>query len=566
MQNTLASLAFIKARWSHSKKDYIDTFVPFIATLIIRNKYSSIKADTITTDFTKEFGLDIPYYAMVSILNRARKRGIIKRINNMYKPIFDKALEFEFTDDAKEQMRKYESIITGFIEYALLTHKFEISDIKAEEVLISFLKQHDLDILFAAKQSTLLPDVHVSAREKYILADYLKMANYSQPETFSFFTDIAVGHILANSLLYTDSKAGKYEPTLNGLNIYLDTNFIFRLLGTEGSDSKANCIFLLREVKRVRAKLLVFAHTIEEVTFILEGCREWIESSRYDPRLASSALKYFIGKGFQEDDVTDIIVNIDIKLAYYDINIVDRPEAMELTRYQINEQHLYDTIVEVYQGNNPNFEEKEKQFTIWNDIGTITAIHKLREGYFPRRLKNAKSIFVTGNSSLAYAVRKYETKEIRKGSYLPSCVTDIYLGTIIWLQSPIKIVSMSKKYIMAECYAALQPSDLLIKKFLTVVENLREEDSITLEEYYLLRTYRVSLDLLQEKTMGDPENFSDKTVEQMLDELKARIRKDESEKFLKELQNHDRTKEQLDLARSGNQILMANIEQVANKI
>ena len=77
----------VKVSWDHLKKDYIESFIPFIATLVKKKDYETIKVVQVCADFKEEFGLIIPYHPMVTILNRARRRKILKKQRDSYIPI-----------------------------------------------------------------------------------------------------------------------------------------------------------------------------------------------------------------------------------------------------------------------------------------------------------------------------------------------------------------------------------------------------------------------------------------------------------------------------------------------
>ncbi|MFA6483580.1 MAG: hypothetical protein WCW62_13445, partial [Bacteroidales bacterium] len=76
MNRTLLSLAIIRTNWEQLGKDYIENYVPLLATLIKKKNYKEISADqikSICSDFKDEFGLVIPSNPMLTILNRLSK-------------------------------------------------------------------------------------------------------------------------------------------------------------------------------------------------------------------------------------------------------------------------------------------------------------------------------------------------------------------------------------------------------------------------------------------------------------------------------------------------------------
>lgn len=166
----------------------------------------------------------------------------------------------------------------------------------------------------------------------------------------------------------------------------------------------------------------------------------------------------------------------------------------------------------------------------------------------------------------ATANRKFELLSPDYNYALPACLTDVIVGTAIWLQSPAKMSILNEKKLIADCYAALQPSNLLIKKLVTEADKLKKSGTVTNEEYYLLRTSRAVRELLTEKTMGDHENFTAKTPEEILEEMHEKIRREEGLKFLNEKEEHERTKRRLESIEEEKQAILKRIRKTAGFI
>lgn len=564
MNRTIASLAVLKVNWDCLKKDYIENFIPFIATLIKKNNYGILEINKLCNDFKTEFGLLIPYHPMCTILNRARKRGLIKKSSGSFMPVTEKVTQFEFSNIANEQLRKHGKVINEFIDFAAKHYKVELTKEKADSAFISFLKDYDLEILFATQHSTVLPSIKISNREKFLIYIFIKHSYEAEPEIFRFIVDIAIGHILATALLY--SEFNKFRGKLRGINFYFDTKCILRLLGVEGQERENVYIEFLKILLEEGGNLFIFQHTYEEIRDILEDSLRWIENSEYDPILASPASRYFVQNNYTASDVERFIVNADRVLKEYKINIVEAPDLVKDQVYQVDEKKLYDIIVDNYREHNPHFNELEKSFVIQRDVKSISSIYKLRKGCKPHNIKEAGHIFVTINFSLAYANRKFEISEQGERFIIPACLTDIFVGTLVWLQTPTKVLPLNEKKIIADCYAALQPNDLLIKKYLNELGKLKTEKKINEDEYYLLRTHRVAMDLLEEKTMGDPNNFTDKTSEEILEEIRGKIKAEEGQKYLEEKKNHSETLKELDRIKKEKEVIEQNIEKRGEQI
>ena len=387
MKNTVSSLAILTSNWYVNKRDYIENFVPFIATLIKKRGYEQLDVKTVCADFAAEFGLSIPYHPMQTVLIRARKRGLLKKYSGVYVPIKDKVLEHEFSGSAKDQMRKQEKVIKEIGCFASEKYSYEMPRDRAESAFVSFLKEHDLDILFAAEGGSILPDVVTTKQDKHIVYSFICHAYESEPEVFQFIVDTAIGHLMANSILYREFN--RFVSKLKGVYIYLDTRIILRLLGLEGEDRAIVYEEFLRTLLKEGARLRIFRHTYEETFQILEDCLHWIENSLYNPSRATSVLRFFVSKSYTKLDVQRFITKIETTLEQNGVTpdmIVDAPHrdaTDEGVQYQIDEEALQKAIVDTYKKNNPYFEELKGITSIQRDIKSITAVYKLRKGKTP---------------------------------------------------------------------------------------------------------------------------------------------------------------------------------------
>lgn len=566
--NTISSLALLTANWHVNKKDYIENFVPFIATLIQKKKYQHIEVEKICKDFAEVFGLVIPFHPMLSILIRSKRRGIIIKRDSLFMPVNDKIAEFEFSKTANEQLRMHEKVINEIIDFSAKKYNFGLARENADSAFIAWLKNYDLEILFASEEQSLLPDVNSSKKEKFIVHSFIKNAYESEPEIFKFIVDTAIGHLMANSLLYREFD--RFVGKLRGVNIFIDTKIIFRLLGLEGEERQVVYSEFLKSLIKEKANLFVFRHTYDEAIEILEDSYRWVENPLYDPSVATAITSYFVQNNYTKLHVRRFINKIENILNDNGIDrdhIVSTPDAQSNSLFLEDEKKLHAILVETYKRFNPNFEEVKKGISIQRDIDSVSAIYRLRKGKAPRFLRDVDSVFMTSNNALAYTARRYELQISSDNLYIPACLTDVFIGTVLWLQSPAKIFDINEKKMIADCYAALQPDNRLLKAFLAEVEKLRTEQKINDNEYYLLRSDSVVMDLLKEKTLGDPDSFTSKIPLEILEEIKSEIRRKDVPKYLDEKERHDTTRRELEAIKDDSlkrkESLYARAEQIA---
>lgn len=544
LNKAIRSLAFIKVSWDQNKEDYIDSFIPFFATLMVKKSYTSIGTDTkqITTmvnEFKEEFGLLISYHALISIVEQAKKLNLIEKKGHNY-TLTDEIYNYDCGNKIEEFSRKYGKLLDSFISFAVEQYNEIIAIEKAEEILIGFLKQYDLELLFASYDKSSLPHVEMQKKEIYLFSKYVEHLEAQEPELFKNLVDVAVGHTLSNIMNCGDDFKKLSKPSLDGINLYLDTRFILRLIGAEGILFNNVYSKLVKELNNEGLNLCIFNHTFDEIDGILQNALFFIDAPTYQPLKASPVLRYFKELGYKETDVQLFINKLEATLEKYNIGIKEGPDPNTHIKYQIDEGELESTIIETYQWTDMRVSQKEH--VILKDVQSISYIYKFREGNKPHTINQSKYIFVTTNSKLAYASKKFEKSIYGNGFYIPVTVTDIFIGTLIWLRKPEKLIADSERRLIASVYAALNPSDELLKQYINEIDKLKKNEEISEDDYILLRDSQVAKKLLTEETLGDPNRFTPKTPIEILEEIEEKAER----KLAKEREEHENTREMLE--------------------
>ena len=534
----LVSLAYLKVLWDKEKKNILDLYIPFLVEVFIKKNITEFSEDEIgkIKEFLQEeFGLRIPHHPVVSLLNRAKKRGILEKKEHKYHVIESKLTKFrgKFVDAE----RSIQELIAKIENYT--KRNFPTQQITREEIqktLIDFLAQFEYQLVLDPTSIDLPKLSKKGKRELFILGNAIQAFYREDHHAWELFQSLVIGNILSKLLLYDQNLLkAKYK----GLNIYLDTKIIFRLMGVEGEELKNAYQNFIDELKKHGAKIWVFQHTYDEMMVILEGCYQWIDNPGYDPSKASLVLRYFKEKGYHQSDVELFKAKIMEKMEKMGVRIADSPSIDP--RYQIDETKLKNVIIEVYQAN-PRFEPLEKEYTIERDIRSISSIYQLRRDNKPFNLRRAKHIFITSNIGLAYAVTKFHKEEYSNDQFsIPPCVTDTFLGTVTWLNDPEKVEKITPMSILSLSIGAAMPSRDFIEKWQQEIRKLYEKGNITEDDYILLRDSQLARELLDEKTLGDPELITSKTAMEILEEIKHEAMR----KYKEEKERHEKTMEEL---------------------
>src|SRR5437016_3898306 len=141
LARTIASLALVKFNWEHLQRDYLETFVPFVATLLERGQYDSVfdtDVHKLCEDFAATYGFQVPYHPMIAILNRARKRGLLTRSHGRFVPVHERLARRDLSEKAAEQEQRLDDLVNRFVAFAREKVGRVLTSEEANEGFIAF--------------------------------------------------------------------------------------------------------------------------------------------------------------------------------------------------------------------------------------------------------------------------------------------------------------------------------------------------------------------------------------------------------------------------------------------
>jgi hypothetical protein len=109
-----------------------------------------------------------------------------------------------------------------------------------------------------------------------------------------------------------------------------------------------------------------------------------------------------------------------------------------------------------------------------------------------------------------------------------------------------KAPSIPMREVLAFSYAALQPSDALWDKYLTEIEKLEKDQSITQRDHQLLRSNPQTMSELMNLTFGDEKALTQQTIIDVLDNINNEIKYEENQKLVAEQYAHEQTQNTLE--------------------
>lgn len=541
----------------------IETYIPFVSTLIATNKYKEIKIEQICEDFYYKYSFKIPAMPMKEILSRMLKKDMIYRDKRgKIIPNLDKIYETDFESEYKETLKKYENISNKYIEFSKEKFQIDINKEQAEECFSEFIKENFLDTVLNdenIKEVVENIDREQISKEMYAFYKYVIYMYKTDYELFKVIQKFCMGYIVANALSLDNISSS--NVMFKNKKIFFDTNFILRLLGLEGEFYQNSYIGIVDVLKENNCKLYIFSHTYDEIKNILETAKANLNNTN---ELSPEVQKYFWNNNKTEGDIVLLIATLDKKLNKLGIFISRVAYDSTNQKDQIDEQALYDKIINIY-SKRKNFDEKTKSDMIWNDVKSMALIYrdiKLIRAY---SIQTLQDVFITTNQGLAYACKNFDKTLGKRENAIAPCMTDIFLGTILWVQNPIRYDKYNEKQILASCYSSIKLDNKSLSKFSTELENLKEKQKITNEDYMLMKDYKVVEDMLSDKIMGNSDNIDEKTTFEVIQEIKDNITKNYEAEILKEKEANLISKKEKNIAEKKYEKLVANVKEEIKK-
>jgi hypothetical protein len=519
MANSLiASFAILKVNWEQPERhDYLDNFVLVVAEAIRQLPYDTVTLSDVQTQIQKASGFLLPQNTIKTLLGRVSKYGYIELKSGTYTRNNHALEKLEFHAIQQNVLRAHEALINELADFASSKYSLSWSPEDTETALLKYLQQNQVELLSDIivrdpNRVTNQPDVN--QKDLYVVGKYVQYLQETQSLRLEYLETVIKGNLLANAIFLTDPST--YQRKFKNTVVIFDAPLVIYALGYTGEPRKRPVIELIDLLRRHGAQLQIFRHSLEEVIGILTACAELIRRRAFRDSYGPS-IEYFIEKGYSETDVMMFIENLEANLANLGMTVSDKPSYSE-HEHVIGEEDFLDYLQETIGYTKDIARERDKD--------SISAIYRLRKGETFIAIEECKAVFVTANRSLANCTRRYEEFGYRIGT-APLGITDYELTNIVWLKDPAVAPNTPRKRLIADSFAATQPSEHLWSMYLATIDKLEQDKKITSDQYFLLRHSIQAKSELMEQTLGDEHAFTEGTVAEVLDIVEERLKADQ---------------------------------------
>ena len=524
---TLTSLAMLKVNIDQGR-DYLDYLRPFILQVLCDHTPDPVTDSVVCNHIRADFGLVIPERAVQIVLKRMARKLPLTRQHGVYR-ITRELPNPEIGADKAEAELHIRAVTDNLVDFSKDTPRPITSEEQAVQAICDFLAEFNIPCLRAYLRGTAIPTLEKHDNALIVLVSkYVLSIQKTDPKLFDSFMVLVTGHMLANALLCPDLKQA--PKMYKRVTFYFDTPLLVRRLGLEGDAKRAAVENLIKLLRNLEATVAIFSHSRDELKRVIHGASNYLDSPDGRGAIVMEARK----AGTTKSDLLVLAGQVDEKLSAAGIEVIQTPRYE--ADFQIDESVFEEVLNDEISYLNPRAKK--------DDINSVRSIYVLRSGKSPRNVELANAVFVTSNSSFAQAAFEYG-KDHEASREVSSVITDFSLANMAWLKAPLGAPTLPMVEVIAFSYAALEPSNSLLDKYLTEIDKLEKQGKITERDHQLLRSSEIAKRELMNLTLGEENALTEQTVTETLNRVVSEIKKEESDKYQAEQAAHRKTQDEL---------------------
>lgn len=524
MDNQVYTYALMKSFYDMGK-DYIDCFSPFVLKVLSDGTIKKI-AD-IQSLVVKTNGIAIPQYTLKTILKRCRKRNYVDSVGHRQYNITEKGSNFLDSLDTQDVIQRKLNALSNDLSSFLTSRTGQMVDhSEAFSLLRKFIETNlllALEYLNPKIERPLETSASLNKSLEKQLANYIEHLRLNSPEHYNTIREIILGCTLSLALFCPDfsSIKEKFKRT----TLYLDSNFIFSVLGFHHEEFAAPAKELFDMVKNYGFTIKVFHTTVDEICRVINRfsvCENFYTSSVR----VNSIYSKLKSKGWTRTDPRNFVLSIEEILDELQIQI-ETLKDVDINTYRPPKEELIQ-ILERYKPG--QWQEGQN-----HDLIAIEQIIKRRR-HSVRNIQHAKVFFLT--SDLKLAKFNFEQFGHKTSRTVSEVIPDFLLANLLWLQNPERSLEMPLKLLISAHSQYLFVQRKIWERFIDVLRELKDDKCISDDKLAALlyhgRVEELLIDIDESERDTITREFLideiekavidiDKTIERKLDQKEAEV-------------------------------------------
>lgn len=508
----LNTLAMLQANHD-SNSDYISYFEPIVDNAIQKMQSEYIIDVEVASYVLNSYKISIPPGVIRIIVSRLEKKGYVKRENGKF-IVANAQRTFDFDKSYRNSKRATDTIVCNIVKYGADELNLSISNEDCEKGLSEFLKQFSVEILsnyysskangFGKSRDTIL----------FIISSYVKYINEIDTYKFNQFVTLVKGYLVSNAILCKDLN--RIAKKFQGTTFYIDSSVALSLLGMNGKPEFDFTTELISVLRGLKASVRIFSFTIEEIQRMLEWAANNInDTGRYE-RIIRTSRELNLTSG----DILRKLASVESDL--YRARISKLQSPTHIKEFEIDVPGLTERLRTTSKYNSEQ--------AIEHDVEAIRSIYTLRKGKDFSSVEDANAIFLTKSCYLVNEVQKFE-KETENNKHLSAVFTDNAISTLAWLKSPLSYENLTKLELITLCASFSEPSDSLMKKFLSTLDKIGATEIITPDMCATIKVLPITREILMSQTHGVEDSLTYESTKTIVNRVIGELKKESNEEI-----------------------------------
>jgi len=505
--NAMVGYAVLKANYNEKASNYLDNFSPFVLAVLAASNQPYMERHAVAEQIRAVFGIAIPTLVLPRLLRRTKREGLTEPVGSDAIRLTEKgAAEVpDLSAELADYRRKQGELVHEFEAYVRAHHPDHVEHLSGDlgAHLAEFFDRQSVPLLnHGLRGASSAGDA--SAGSDYLVASFVSHLAERDQMRFSYVVEAAKGAMLA-SILVLDTSGMK--DALSDLRIVLDTPVVMDALGFHG---ELPCIAISQVLSLARdqgAQIVMFEHSASELDGILDAVEHELRRGG-SSRSTGVGYLHFVEARKTPADIAVIRGKLEAVIEGAGIRVIERPNTHR--QYGLDEVRLEEAIQK-----RVHYAQDAARI---NDVHSLSATHRLREGRRDKALERSKAVLVSSNDRLVRGAMDFKDE----GS-LPLAITTEALASMLWVRSPATAPDVPREMLLASAFVGMQPRPSLWTKYLAEVEALEASGGISADDAVVLRSTRVGRDALMQESLGDPEAMTDELPGAVLDRVRGAI-------------------------------------------
>jgi ribosomal protein S25 len=261
----LSNLALLDT-FHAKKRDILEALVPFVEYALYTLKKEYMDASEVRETIATKCNVRMPLATMRSVLKKLHRLGVIQQFEG-YEKIKYTPTSTEHVEQYKDALQTAEREINAVLEAYKRANNLKDVDNRSIASLfsdfISFSLRH-ADILDSEDHPPALRDTRFVS-----VSDFVVHIRKQDEKLFKAFKSIFFGTVLSN--VVAGKGTIKEKRKLPAVRVFLESSFLFRILGLQSPDINEAAIELLDLMRKYDMPLVVLPDTVTEMRNSLVG-------------------------------------------------------------------------------------------------------------------------------------------------------------------------------------------------------------------------------------------------------------------------------------------------------